>query len=129
MNTHPNRAPIVYLGMLGFATWFALMSRDHALTHPTSSFDSLGDVLWALVIFSAIGLFFPTMSTWQAATWTFIIPTLIALSQLYHIAWFDAVRGTSIGFLVFGTEVAVRDFVCYAAVALAGMCFESFVLD
>jgi hypothetical protein len=129
MNTQPNRSAIVYLGMLGFATWFALLSRQYALTHPSSSLDAVGDILWALVAFSAIGLFFPTMSTWQAASWAFIIPALIALSDLYHVAWLDAIRGTSIGFLVFGTELATLDFACYAASAIAGMCFELFVLE
>jgi hypothetical protein len=129
MNSQPNREPIVYLGIVGFAAWFALMARQYAMAHPSSVIDTVGDILWALVAFSAIGLLFPTISTWRASSLVFMIPTLIALSQLHHVAWLDAIRGTSFGFLVFGTEFTTVDFGCYAIVALSGMCFESFFLD
>jgi hypothetical protein len=129
MRVQPKRSEIVYLGMVGFTTWFALMARHYSLAHPSSSVEYVGDVLWPLVVFSAIGLFFPTIATWQAACWAFIVPVLIQLSQLYHVPWLDAVRGTSVGFLVFGTDFVMRDFACYAAGALAGMGAEFFALD
>jgi hypothetical protein len=129
MSAQPSRSGIVYLGMLGFTTWFALFSRQYAMVHPSSSVEYLGDVLWPLVIFSAIGLFFPTISTWQAASWAFIVPVLIQLNQLYHVPWLDAARGTPIGFLVFGTDSVMRDFACYATGALVGMGVEFFALD
>src|SRR5262249_23677807 len=87
MSAHPNRSAIVYLGMVGFTTCFTLISREYALAHASSSVECVGDILWPLVIFSAIGLFFPTISTWQAASWAFVVPVLVQLSQLYHVPW------------------------------------------
>jgi hypothetical protein len=129
MGPQPNRSELLYLGMVGFATWFALLSREYALAHASRSVEYVGGILWPLAIFSAIGLSFPTISTWQAASWAFLVPALIQLSQLYHVPGLEAVRGTSLGFLVFGTDFAMGDVACYAAGALVGMGVESFVLD
>src|SRR5262249_20158562 len=129
MSAQPNRSEIVYLGLVGFATWLALLSREYARAHPSSPVEYVGSILWPLVIFSAIGLSFPSISTWQAASWALLVPALIQLCQLYDVPGLEAVRGTSLGLLVLGADFAMGDFACYAAGALVGMGVESVVLD
>jgi hypothetical protein len=123
------RSAIVYLGMIGLAAWLALYARQYALAHPSSAVDLVGDGLWALLVFAAIGLFFPTISSWQAASLAFIIPALLEVGHLYHVPWLDPIRGTSIGLVVLGTKSIMADFACYAAGALVGMGVELFALE
>jgi hypothetical protein len=100
MTAQPKRSAIIYLGLIGLAAWLALYARHYALTHPSSPFDFVGDALWALVVFSAAGLFFPTISTWHATAWAFLIPSLFELGELYQLPWLEPLRGTSLGLVV-----------------------------
>jgi hypothetical protein len=129
MTAQPKRSAIVYLGIIGLAAWLALYARHYVLAHPGSPVDFAADILWAVVVFAAIGLFFPVVSTWQATVWAFVIPALFELGQLYRAPWLDVIRGTSFGLVVFGTEFVMLDFACYAAGALLGMGVELFALD
>ena len=129
MAAQPKRSAIVYLSTGGLAAWLALYARQYALAHPGSSFDFVGDILWALVVFASAGLFFPTISTWNATSWAFLIPALFGLGQVYHVPWLDAIRGTPYGLVALGTEFVMLDFACYAGGALVGMSLELFALE
>jgi hypothetical protein len=129
MAAQPKRSAIVYLAMIGLTAWLALHMRRYALGHQASAADFAADTLWALVVFSAIGLFFPTISTWQSTSWAFIIPALFELGHWFHVPCLDAIRGTSLGLVVLGTEFVLADFACYAAGALVGMTLELFAVD
>jgi hypothetical protein len=129
MAAQPKRSEIVYFAMVGLAAWLALYARQYALAHPTSSVDFVADTLWALVVFAAMGLLFPMISTSNAASWAFLIPALFGFGQLYHAPWLEAMRGTSYGLVVLGTQFAIPDFACYAGGALLGMTVELFALD
>jgi hypothetical protein len=129
MTAQPKRSAIVYLGLIGLSAWLALYARQYALAHPSSPFDFVGDALWALVVFSMVGLFFPTMSTWHATAWAFLIPSLFELGERYQLPWLEPLRGTSLGLVVLGTEFVRLDFACYAAGALVGMSVELFAVE
>jgi hypothetical protein len=129
MAAQPKRTASVYLGLIGLTAWLALYARHCAMTHLSIPLDFLADGLWALVVFSAIGLFFPTISTWHATAWAFLIPSLFELGELYQLPWLDGIRGTSLGLVVLGTEFVRLDLACYAAGALVGMSVELFALE
>ena len=129
MAAQPKRSAIIYACSIAFAAWFANYARQFALSHPSVAADCAGDVLWALSVFAAIGLLCPSLPTWQAASGAFVIPALLELGQLYPLPWVDAIRGTTLGYLVLGTEFVVMDFACYAGGALTGMLIEIIVHD
>jgi hypothetical protein len=124
------RSSIIYASMIAFTAWFGSCARQYAFAHPGSPADFASDTLWALTVFSTMGLLFPAMPSWQAASGAFIIPTVLEIGQFYSSSsWLVAMRGTPVGFLVFGTGSFVTDFACYAFGALAGMLIEMFIFD
>lgn len=82
-----------------------------------------GDALWALMVFLGLGLLARTASTLRLGAAAFAIAALVETSQLWHPAWLDAIRATTLGHLVLGSWFAPGDFVAYAiGVALGVGC-------
>ena len=129
MCAQPKRSPILYVCAIGFAAWVGLFARQYALNHPSPAADCAGDTLWALAVFSAMGLLFPAIPTWQAASAAFMFPAMLKLGQLYHAPWLDAITGTQVGFLILGTDVVTTDLACYAGGAVLGMLTEIWLID
>jgi hypothetical protein len=123
------RSSIVYACLIASAAWFGSCARQYAFEHPGSGADFASDTLWALTVFSTMGLLFPAMPSWQAASGAFIIPATLEISQTFDVSWLAAIRGTPMGFLVFGTGSFGTDFACYAFGALTSMLIELFVFD
>jgi hypothetical protein len=73
-----------------------------------------GDALWALMVFLGLGLLARTASTLRLGAVAFAIAALVETSQLWHPAWLDAIRATTLGHLVLGSWFAPGDFVAYA---------------
>ena len=74
----------------------------------------VGDVLWAMMIFLGFAFVFSKGSTRTIATAALAFCVSIELSQLYHAAWIDRVRATTLGGLVLGYSFGWSDLVCYA---------------
>lgn len=74
-----------------------------------------GDTLWAAMVFVLLAL------TWRRATTVVLAGAAIGVafavefSQLYHAAWLDTLRATTLGALVFGQGFLRSDLVCYTA--------------
>jgi hypothetical protein len=82
--------------------------------------DMLGDALWAMMIFFALGTVFPRARWTTRAAVALAICAAVETSQLYHRSWLDHLRATSLGHLVLGSGFDPRDFLSYAlGVALA----------
>src|SRR5947209_4665914 len=104
MAADSKRSPIIYACALALATWLGYLAGRHALEHAGPLADYAADALWALAVFSAIGLFFPAIATWQATSMAFTLPANLKLGQLYQAPWQGAIGGTPVGLLVLGTE-------------------------
>jgi len=79
-----------------------------------------GDTLWATMVFLLIALVWNRALTWKIGLAAGLFCLGIEVSQLYHAAWIDALRGNRLGALVLGHGFLWSDLVCYAAgVAMA----------
>jgi hypothetical protein len=83
-----------------------------------------GDTLWALVAFLVIGLLLPKASTWCIAVLAMSFSVIIEVSQLYHAAWIDSIRQTSLGGLIMGFGFLWSDLACYTVGVGLGMITE-----
>ena len=72
-----------------------------------------GDILWALMVFLIIAFIFNKKSTIFIISWAIILSYSIEISQLYHAAWIDAIRNTTLGGLILGFGFLWSDLVCF----------------
>ncbi len=75
--------------------------------------DVVGDALWAAMIVWWIGAFIPRVSLGRRAFAALAICFAVETSQLYHAPALDAVRRTTAGSLVLGSDFDPRDLVAY----------------
>lgn len=88
---------------------------------PVAAGDALGDALWAIMFYWIVGAIRPSPARSRRAIVALLGCWGVELSQLYHAAWIDGVRRTTLGHLVLGTDFDARDLAAYAvgiAVAL-----------
>jgi hypothetical protein len=81
---------------------------------PAAPRDMLGDALWAMMMFWIVSAFAPGARLWTRAAAAVSIAFAVELSQLYHAPSIDALRVTTIGHLVLGSDFDARDLVAYA---------------
>jgi len=98
---------------------FGLSSRKFPGLLPSFLGKYPGDALWALMVFSALGAVFPTISTMLLTVYSLAICYLDECSQLYRAPWIDSIRSTMLGHLVLGSGFMWADFVAYTI----GVCF------
>src|SRR6478752_3404001 len=114
----------VYLlgSVLSVAAGLVWRSRLLPLTPFLSKYG--GDALWALMVFFGFGFLFTRISTARLALVSLGFAWAIEFSQLYHTPWFDMVRATRPGHLVFGSTFNWPDFPAYAVGILVGAIAE-----
>lgn len=88
----------------------------------------LGDALWAVMITWMIGAAAPALALRTRAIAAYAVCVAVEVSQLFHSAALDAVRGTTAGHLVLGSGFDARDFASYAFGVIAAILFERVVL-
>ena len=77
--------------------------------------DVLGDALWAAMIYWLISWMRPRVAPLPRAATAVAICFAVELSQLIRAGWLDALRATSAGHLVLGSDFDARDLLAYAA--------------
>ena len=82
---------------------------------PAAARDILGDALWAAMIYWLISWVRPRAAPLARATTALAICFAVELSQLIRAGWLDALRATSAGHLVLGSDFDARDLLAYAA--------------
>lgn len=90
--------------------------------------DVAGDALWATMMAWWVALLFPQVSLTSRAVVAYAICVAVEVSQLVHTSWLDAVRDTSLGHLVLGSDFDARDLVAYAAGVVVALLLERVVL-
>jgi len=123
-----HRHPLVNVGLLAMAIVLGLGSRRFASALPGFVASYAGDTLWALALFLFLGLILPHTTTGRIAVLALVISLLVELSQLYHAAWIDSVRRTTLGGLVLGFGFLWSDLACYAAGIGLGVALERIIL-
>lgn len=97
-----------------------LASRRYGTSLPGFVAEYAGDTLWAIMVYFGISAVVPRMSLFGRAAGSLGIAWAIELSQLYHIPWIDAIRGTTPGGLLLGYTFLWTDLACYATGILIG---------
>ena len=95
---------------------------------PTRVQDVLGDALWAAMIFWILSLAAPRARVRMRALAALAVCFGVELSQLLKGPTLDAVRSSTIGHLVLGSDFDARDFVAYTAGVVAAVVLSSAVI-
>lgn len=76
--------------------------------------DAAGDALWAMMITWWAGALVPAARPTSRGAAAYAISVGVEVSQLYHSAALDVIRGTTLGHLVLGSDFNPRDLAVYA---------------
>jgi hypothetical protein len=122
------RNPLVQISLIALVSVLGIGSRHYAYSLPGFIAAYAGDTLWALAAFAGIGLLLPRASTRTVAVLAVAFCVAVELSQLYHAAWIDSIRHTTLGGLILGYGFLWSDLACYAAGVGLGVILELIVL-
>jgi len=113
------RLPYVALALLTIVAGLGV--HLHGGWIPSDARDVLGDALWAMMIAWWIGAIVPGAASWVRAALALGVCFAVEASQLYHAPAMDALRGTTLGHLVLGSDFDARDLLAYALGVLAAV--------
>jgi len=109
-----NRNRFLYFILIVFTIAIGLASR-HIYVNANSWVKLyLGDAIWALLVFWLLRFVFKSNSSLWIACAALIFSFSIEISQLYHAAWIDYLRSTTIGGLILGFGFLWSDLLCYS---------------
>ena len=81
---------------------------------PAGTRDILGDALWAAMIVWLVSLVASRAAVWQRAATALAICCAVELSQLIKHPVLEAIRSSTLGHLVLGSDFFFRDLVAYS---------------
>ncbi|HEY0779375.1 MAG TPA: DUF2809 domain-containing protein [Gemmatirosa sp.] len=76
--------------------------------------DVVGDALWGAMIAWWVGAAAPAARISRRATVALAICCGVEFGQRYHAPWIDAIRATTLGHLMLGSDFDPRDLAAYA---------------
>jgi glycopeptide antibiotics resistance protein len=97
-----------------------LASRSQ-LQLPSLVKEYAGDLLWALAVYLTVAFLFSQLSIIRVAVTAALISLGVEVSQLYHAAWMDHIRGLRVGGLLLGHGFLWSDLVCYGIGIIIGI--------
>lgn len=118
------RNRVLYAVMTIIVIILGLSSRKMVNEIPNFINIYLGDALWALMVFIALGFIFRDKETKIVALIGIAFCYIIELSQLYHANWIDNIRETTLGGLVLGYGFLWSDLLAYAIGISAGIIID-----
>lgn len=104
---------IAYLAVALVCIALGLLARWHGLGLPREVAKYGGSILWAMMVYFGLRAIVLRWSIFVAAMVAAVLAALGEATQLISIPWFDALRETTLGHLVFGRTFAVEDIVAY----------------
>lgn len=102
-----------------------LMSRKLLWLFPESFGEYPGDALWAVAVYLAWGLIFPSASELKLMLLAVVTAYLVEFSQLYHAPWIDEIRAQTLGHLLLGSTFNSKDLVAYTVGVVTFFLVES----
>jgi hypothetical protein len=91
-----------------------LLVHQGALPLTPRARDAAGDALWAVMMVWWMGVLWPVMSSRRRGGLALGICVAVECSQRYHTPSLDALRATTAGRLVLGSDFDARDLAAYA---------------
>ena len=83
-----------------------------------------GDTLWTMMVFLILGITLPRVSSLKIATLALFISYAVEFGQLYRAPWLVAIRSTTIGHLILGSDFGWGDLAAYTVGALLALVVE-----
>lgn len=123
--THP-RSRLRYCMLTILVIALGLASRSFPAIIPSVVAKYLGDALWTIMVFCAVAVLAPRLSTARLALCALAISFAVEFAQLYRAPWIMEVRSTTLGRLALGNTFAWPDLAAYAAGALAALLIEQY---
>ncbi len=108
-----------YLFLVLGVMFLGLLSRRMTAYIPDIIDLFLGDFLWAMMIYFIMRTIFINFSLKKSSVFGILFCFFIEITQLYHSAWIDEVRKTTLGGLILGYGFLWSDLAAY----LFGVCF------
>ena len=119
------RNRLAYSAALFVVIGLGLASRKFSSQLPDLIASYAGDTLWALAAFLGIGILFPRWTTLRVGIAAWLFAVAVEISQLYHAAWIDQIRHTTLGGLILGFGFLWSDIVCYSVGVGLGCVLET----
>jgi len=107
------RQRLIFLAIAIACIALGLLVRAPALGLPREAAKYGGSILWAAMVYFGLRMIAPRQSIAVAAIVAALLATVGEATQLISIPWFDALRATPLGHLIFGRTFAVEDIVAY----------------
>jgi Protein of unknown function (DUF2809) len=92
-----------------------LLTRIPLIPWPAGVAKYLGSSLWGAMVLCVIGVSLPRLAVVPLMLLAFAVSAAVEISQLWHPAWLDAFRQTTIGVLLLGRYFSFGDIAAYAA--------------
>jgi Protein of unknown function (DUF2809) len=86
-----------------------------------------GDALWTIVVFLLLGFALPRVSTLKVTAIALFISYTVEFAQLYRAPWLVAIRSTTIGHLILGSDFGWGDLAAYTVGALIALVVETLI--
>jgi hypothetical protein len=88
-----------------------------------------GDALWTIVVFLLLGFALPRVSTLKVTAIALLISYAVEFGQLYRAPWLVAIRSTTIGHLLLGSDFGWGDLAAYTVGALIALAVETSIVS
>lgn len=108
MNRIPALLALVIVIVLGLA------SRAYPWLFPAVFEKYPGDALWAMAVYLGLKILAPRSAPLRLGVAALSLSFVVEWSQLYHVAWLDAMRSHFIGHLFLGSTFNVIDLFAYS---------------
>jgi hypothetical protein len=104
---------LVYLAVAIVCVALGLLVRWPSLGLPREVAKYAGSILWAAMVYFLLRVIALRWSVTVTAAVAAVLVALGEATQLISIPWFDAMRATTLGHLIFGRTFAFEDIVAY----------------
>ena len=101
-----------------------LASRSFPFLFPATLGKYPGDALWAMMVLFGVALLKPSIPPARLALLALAITCIVELSQLYQAPWLNAIRATTAGHLVLGSNFDWLDLSSYTVGIIAGFSLD-----
>ena len=119
------RRRLAYLAIAVACIAFGLLVRTPALGLPREIAKYGGSVLWAAMVYFGLRVIVPRWPIVVTAALAATVAALGEATQLLSIPWFDSLRATTLGHLIFGRTFAFEDIGAYWIGILVAACGEA----
>jgi glycopeptide antibiotics resistance protein len=88
-----------------------------------------GDALWTIVVFLLLGFALPRLNTLKVTALALLISYAVEFGQLYRAPWLVAIRSTTLGHLLLGSDFGWGDLAAYTVGALIALVVETLIVS